>query len=1543
MMRHYCTYFDRKYLTRGLALIESLRRTETSDWEIFVVCMDEMTRIVLRALALPNVQLLPVHEIEARDKELLAVKPTRTVVEYYWTMTPTVILRILERNRAVNQLTYLDADLFFFSSPQPIFDELGSRSILIHEHRFSPAQAQLGSGNGKYNVGLLSFNRTATAFEALSWWRERCLEWCFARTENGKMGDQMYLNDWPGRFSNVAVLEHCGGGLGPWNHDQYRFRKDGNGLPWVNDVPVIFYHFHSFTQVTADVALPVKHPHYPLPWSTVILFFVPYLRALEQAARQLTTAFPQGTWHLSPEQPITSQHTFLIRELKSETLDTLRLSHERVGLDDDWDCMCSNHVIGRPGSCDPSPLGASIKPAVTSTRRNGARTSSAGPATAGVKSGLTALALPNDPGQFYTNVGMLTQACAVLSVALVQSGSNSAGMTQALTNWVKTHSADPLLGPLIDQLQQRDPRLIAFLPQRLQLALGYVTRPIQDLLGWLGTSNETTNLTYDLTPANSRHLAWTLSLVTSTPLVTVQQFLTELDQDGILKSHIRQRTAESSPRLTADGEARYGRRLGWYALVRALKPKVVVETGVDKGLGTCVLAAALLKNRAEGHEGHLYATDIDPSAGFLFADPYAQVGKIMYGDSIATLQAMTEPIDLFIADSAHTAEYERGEYDIVRNRLSPHAVVISDNAHVTQELAHFAECTGRQFLYFQECPHAHFYPGAGMGIAFHVSTNPRLAPMEQVGVVSQHGSSRQQTDEREPVGHGTSMPLVSVIVSTYESEAFMQECLEDLVRQTIADQIEIIVVDAASPQNEGWIVKDFQERHHNIDYIRTPSRIGVYAAWNMALMRAKGTYVTPFSTNDRLRVDAYELLSKHLDDHPDISLVYGDTYLTDLPHQTFERHRRIGVWQWPDYSYDYLLKHCTIGPHPMWRRTLHDTVGYFDESYRALGDQDFWIRVGARHQMLHVPVVTGLYWHSPDGLSNRVEIAGPEEHRLRQTYLKDCAGSASTPVDASASTYDCSVIIPVWNRCELTRQCLEALAATTGDVSWELIVVDNHSTNNTASFLSTLDGDVQIIRNQESLGFAKACNQGARSARGKYLVFLNNDTIPQLGWLNALVAEAEDDASIGVVGSKLLYSDGTIQHAGVVRDRQRGLPYHIYKSFPGDHPAVNQRREFQIVTAACLLIRRSLFEEAGGFDEGYVNGFEDADLCLKVRERGHRVVYQPRSVVVHLEGQAPGRKAHEDTNAVRFLDRWGTQWWAGDEDLHFHVDGYKLKRGYRNGQPGGDIQLMGDIKDRASWAHVAATQTAALKQDWPAVRRELIFSDDWPRDPYVLSWGAMVAQRLQEPVYRAQFLARYLELVDAPAERLELIRMLLEQKHLPSAEEHLRLLLNASPGHAEGLLMKGILGMQREQYRQAEMAFDSAMHEGADRKKCLMGMGMAAMGRAYTQGAWERFLQVLAEYPDDAEAIHWLLRVGTAQNRWQELGEHLRRYVRRNPGDLASRFAFASVLLRGEQIEEARREYDALREVAPGHDGLDQLGQAITGREAALAFEAASS
>ncbi|MBX3304464.1 MAG: glycosyltransferase [Nitrospira sp.] len=797
-------------------------------------------------------------------------------------------------------------------------------------------------------------------------------------------------------------------------------------------------------------------------------------------------------------------------------------------------------------------------------------------------------------------------------------------------------------------------------------------------------------------------------------------------------------------------------------------------------------------------------------------------------------------------------------------------------------------------------------------------------------------------------------PKVSVILPSYNRPDRLTEALQSVLRQSYQD-FEIVVVNDGGT-DVGATVAALNDGR--IMYIQHDRNRGLAAARNTGLRAAKGKYVAYLDDDDRYLPNHLETLVKVLVGS-ECKVAYTDAWRV---HEQSEGGQYFEVGRDLPYSYDFNPANLLVGNYfpvlcVMHERSCLDDVGGFDESLFAHEDWDLWIRMAMKFQFVHVKKITAEFTWRTDGSSM---TSGTQQTYYRTTeiiYRKYRPYAERVPDVRAAqeqrlaelraktrpSHFDCSIIVPVWNGAELTRQCLTALACATTDVTFEVIVVDNGSTDGTPEVLASLAGDIRIIRNQENLGFAKACNQGARAATGNYLVFLNNDTIPQRGWLKALVNEVEAHTEVGIVGSKLLYPDGTVQHAGVVRDIEDRLPYHIYQKFSGDHPAVNRRREFQIVTAACMLTRRILFEELGGFDEGYVNGFEDADLCLKVRERGYQVVYQPRSVVVHLESQTPGRMTHENANAARFLDRWGTQWWAADEDRHFYIDGYNIKRIARNGQTDGNIVLREETRDGASWAHVAATQTSAMKKDWEAVRRELALVDEWPNDRFVLAWGATVAERLQEPVYRAQFLARYVALVDEPAKRLELIRMFLEQHNLSGAEEHLTILLAASPDHGEGLLLKGILCMQREQYEQAETAFAAAIREGAERRKCLMGMGMAAMGRAYTQGAWERFLEVLVEYPDDGEAIHWLLRAGTAQNRWQELGERLHVYTTRNPGDLAARFAFTSVLLRGEQIEAARRECDALCKVDPHYDGLGQLSQAIAGREAALAMEGASS
>ncbi len=253
---------------------------------------------------------------------------------------------------------------------------------------------------------------------------------------------------------------------------------------------------------------------------------------------------------------------------------------------------------------------------------------------------------------------------------------------------------------------------------RVFRAMRYYNKRYLQIIRWGFTSNEGGNYTYDLTDGNLLYLAHVVSIASGATLEQIQLYIEEACNDKVLHDHIIFETTHSPLLTYADLRVSFGRRLGWYAFARALRPKVIVETGVDKGLGSVLLCSALLRNKREGFEGRYYGTDIDPGAGYLLRAPYSDVGELLYGDSIESLRKFDKKIDLFINDSDHTPEYEKEEYLTIESKLTSGGYILSDNSHISDALAAFSTNTGRSFLFFKEEPLNHWYPGAGIGISF---------------------------------------------------------------------------------------------------------------------------------------------------------------------------------------------------------------------------------------------------------------------------------------------------------------------------------------------------------------------------------------------------------------------------------------------------------------------------------------------------------------------------------------------------------------------------------------------------------------------------------------------------------------------------------------------------------------------------------------------------------------------------------------------------------------------------------------------------------
>jgi hypothetical protein len=280
LTRHYCTYFDQRYLPRALALYYSLKQ-HSDNFCLWALCFDDASYQRMKDLKLQDIRPISHEEFTRNDDQLLAARENRSLVEYYFTCSPSLPLFVLYKDPSIDLITYLDADLYFFSSPEPLFNEIGTASIAIIPHRFPLALRYL-EDSGIYNVGWLTFKRDIEGLSCLQRWRNQCLEWCYDRVEGTRFADQGYLNDWPETYQNLTIIQQKGANLAPWNISRFQISMR-EGHICVDEDSLIFFHFQSLACVRPGI-YKLNFSKYKAKPSRFVKanIYAPYIRLIEE-------------------------------------------------------------------------------------------------------------------------------------------------------------------------------------------------------------------------------------------------------------------------------------------------------------------------------------------------------------------------------------------------------------------------------------------------------------------------------------------------------------------------------------------------------------------------------------------------------------------------------------------------------------------------------------------------------------------------------------------------------------------------------------------------------------------------------------------------------------------------------------------------------------------------------------------------------------------------------------------------------------------------------------------------------------------------------------------------------------------------------------------------------------------------------------------------------------------------------------------------------------------------------------------------------------
>jgi glycosyltransferase involved in cell wall biosynthesis len=468
----------------------------------------------------------------------------------------------------------------------------------------------------------------------------------------------------------------------------------------------------------------------------------------------------------------------------------------------------------------------------------------------------------------------------------------------------------------------------------------------------------------------------------------------------------------------------------------------------------------------------------------------------------------------------------------------------------------------------------------------------------------------------EVVNRDDTQILVSAIVSTYNSERYLQGCLEDLEAQTLSDRLEIIVVDSGSQQRERWIVEDFQKHYENIRYIRTEERETVYAAWNRGIQAARGRYLTNANTDDRHRRDAFERMVGELERNPDISVVYADSKVTRQENATFDEARIEACFKWPEFEPRGLFSVCYLGPQPMWRRSLHERYGGFDASLKVAGDYDFWLRLATAERFRHIPELLGLYFSSPGSVEHALAGVGAQEsERVRErnwpqawgerpppggSFLVPIGGYGEGTAAGAGEGPLVSIIMPTRDRLGLLGRALDSVIAQ-HYCNWELVVV-NDGGESVRPIVEGRDsaGRIRVVELDQSAGQAKARTLAFVLARGEIICYLDDDDLYLRDHLQTVVG------GLAIGGHDFVYTDAVV----VTETLDGGAVQEVSRDNPYAHDRYSRERLLvgNYIPINTWAHRRECLDAVGVFDDT-LSCYEDWEFLLRLSAQ-----YEPHRI-----------------------------------------------------------------------------------------------------------------------------------------------------------------------------------------------------------------------------------------------------------------------------------------------------------------------------------------